>query len=224
MQLPISRNALDRLGQRLSQPDRATDADYDLLRQVLHVYEAALSSVRIELEALGFAVANRLKTTSTLVEKLHRERGMKLTRVQDVAGARVVVRGTRIDQDEAVASIVAVFAGAAKPPQIRDRRSKPSAGYRAVHVIVFPGNLPVEVQVRTELQHLWAQVFERLGDAWGRAIRYGGLGSCFCSEVPCNSLNGRSLLVRRCSRGQAFSTCVRAPQGKAAEHRRILRR
>jgi len=34
--------------------------------------------------------------------------------------------------------------------------------------------MPVEVQFRTELQDLWAEVFERLGDAWGREIRYGG--------------------------------------------------
>jgi hypothetical protein len=34
--------------------------------------------------------------------------------------------------------------------------------------------LPAEIQVRTELQDLWAQAYERLGDRWGRAIRYGG--------------------------------------------------
>ena len=39
---------------------------------------------------------------------------------------------------------------------------------------MFEGGLPVEVQIRTELQDLWAQVFERLADRWGRAIRYGG--------------------------------------------------
>jgi hypothetical protein len=39
---------------------------------------------------------------------------------------------------------------------------------------VFESGLPVEVQIRTELQDLWAQVFERLADRWGRSIRYGG--------------------------------------------------
>lgn len=47
-------------------------------------------------------------------------------------------------------------------------------GYRAVHVIAKVDNIPVEVQFRTELQDLWAQVFERLADGWGRQIRYGG--------------------------------------------------
>jgi len=172
--LPISRTALDRLGKRLSQPDAATEDDYAQLSQVLRVYELALSTVRNQLEASGFEVANRLKTTGTLVEKLRRERGMKLTRVQDVAGARITIAGTRADQDEAVARIIGRITGGVRPAQIRDRRHQPSSGYRAVHVILFPGNLPVEVQVRTELQHVWAQLFEQLGDVWGRDIRYGG--------------------------------------------------
>ena len=40
--------------------------------------------------------------------------------------------------------------------------------------MVFEGGLPVEVRIRTELLDLWAQVFERLADRWGRAIRYEG--------------------------------------------------
>jgi hypothetical protein len=34
-------------------------------------------------------------------------------------------------------------------------------------------DVPVEIQVRTALQNGWAQAFERLGDEWGREIRYG---------------------------------------------------
>ncbi|GIH69015.1 hypothetical protein Mth01_12680 [Sphaerimonospora thailandensis] len=50
---------------------------------------------------------------------------------------------------------------------------EPSHGYRAVHVIVFLDGIPVEIQVRTELQDVWAQILERLADHWGRGIRYG---------------------------------------------------
>jgi hypothetical protein len=31
----------------------------------------------------------------------------------------------------------------------------------------------VEIQVRTVLQDLWAQLVEKMADLWGRAIRYG---------------------------------------------------
>jgi Region found in RelA / SpoT proteins len=84
-----------------------------------------------------------------------------------------VVGPNRREQDEVVASIVAEFAREPKPPTVKDRREFPSFGYRAVHVIVFDDGLPVEVQARTALQDLWAQAIERLGDRWGRGIRYG---------------------------------------------------
>jgi ppGpp synthetase/RelA/SpoT-type nucleotidyltranferase len=74
---------------------------------------------------------------------------MKLKGVQDVAGVRIVVPGSRRDQDAAVARIRSAFAAASKPPTLRDRRVAPSSGYRAVHVIVFECGLPVEVQVVT---------------------------------------------------------------------------
>lgn len=65
------------------------------------------------------------------------------------------------------------FAGCAKPAELIDRRETPSHGYRAVHIIVFPDGVPVEIQLRTKLQDSWAQITEKLGDAWGRGLRYG---------------------------------------------------
>jgi hypothetical protein len=174
VQLPISRTALDRLGKRLIDPGGISAADAELFGQILQAYDQTLADVCERLEKLGYIVTDRLKTKDTLLDKLRREHGMRLKDVQDVAGARITVPGTRADQDNAVASILAAFDTGTRPPQVRDRRDKPSSGYRAVHVVVFPGNIPVEIQVRTELQHVWAQVFEVMGDVWGRAIRYGG--------------------------------------------------
>jgi len=193
MALPISRNQLDRLGERLAASDTPSEDDQALLLQVLRAYEDALRTVRVHLLGLGFTVTGRLKTIGTLVDKLRREPGMRLKSVQDVAGLRIVVPGTRRDQDEVVARVVAAFAAEAKPPVVRDRRILPSSGYRAVHVVVFESRLPVEVQVRTKQQDLWAQVFERLGDRWGRTIRYGG----FPDEPDMIALEGDPPVTRR---------------------------
>jgi ppGpp synthetase/RelA/SpoT-type nucleotidyltranferase len=46
-------------------------------------------------------------------------------------------------------------------------------GYVAVHVVVFPQDAPIEIQIRTAWQHEWAEVFEKLADLVGRGIRYG---------------------------------------------------
>ncbi len=42
-----------------------------------------------------------------------------------------------------------------------------------MHVIATVGGRPVEIQVRTVLQHAWANTTEALADQWGRGIRYG---------------------------------------------------
>jgi hypothetical protein len=171
--LPISRSALDRLGERLAASDDITDDDYALLLQVLTAYQAALGETRERLVALGYAPTTRTKTTGVLIEKLRRETGMKLKGVQDIAGARIVADCSRAEQDEIVRRVVAEFSGGGREPKVRDRRAEPSAGYRAVHVIVTVRDVPDEVQVRTWYQDQWAQIAESLGDKWGRGLRYG---------------------------------------------------
>jgi hypothetical protein len=62
-----------------------------------------------------------------------------------------------------------------RTPAAEDHRptSKADTGYRAVHVIVYPGSFPIGIQVRTRWQHQWAEWYERLADQYGRGIRYG---------------------------------------------------
>jgi ppGpp synthetase/RelA/SpoT-type nucleotidyltranferase len=102
------------------------------------------------------------------VDNLRREH-IRLSQMQDIAGVRVVGELSLAEQDALVAAISAAFEGA----KVVDRREKPSHGYRAMHVIVVIDARNVEIQVRTELQHLWAQYFELLADRFGRGIRYG---------------------------------------------------
>lgn len=118
-------------------------------------------------------ITPRVKTRPTIAEKLQRE-SARLSQVQDIAGARLVTSGGRSDQDAIVEEILARFPQA-KP--VIDRRVSPSYGYRAGHVVLSHADCWVEIQVRTRLQHLWAEVVERLADSWGRQIRYGDLPS-----------------------------------------------
>jgi ppGpp synthetase/RelA/SpoT-type nucleotidyltranferase len=60
-----------------------------------HVVQKAVSVMR----AIGFEPTPRVKTLNTLVEKLVREQSMKLSRVQDIAGVRIVVEGQLRTQD-----------------------------------------------------------------------------------------------------------------------------
>lgn len=172
MPLPMSKSALDRLGARLAEDTRSSDDELDQLAGVIRSYQVVLDEVKEQFVELGFSPTTRVKTQGTLIEKLRRESGMRLSRVQDLAGARIVV-SDRLEQDQARDRICAHFTAAGHPCRVRDRRDDPSHGYRAVHVIVQFGGIPIEVQIRTELQDSWAQIVERLGDQWGRGLRYG---------------------------------------------------
>lgn len=118
---------------------------------------------------LGFDPAPRLKTPTTIIDKLIREK-TRLSAMQDIAGVRVVVDGTLNQQDEAVQLALDRFGGT-----VVDRRSAPTHGYRAVHLITEVDGFRVEIQIRTLLQNLWAQITERVGDVVGRGVRYGVL-------------------------------------------------
>jgi len=115
-------------------------------------------------------ISSRLKNFETIGEKLRRSR-MRLSQMRDIVGCRVVVPDGRIRQDKASGILITRFQNC----EIKsiDRRSKPSFGYRALHLEVDLDGVVVEIQIRTRLQHQWAEAFERLADICGRGIRYG---------------------------------------------------
>lgn len=131
-----------------------------------------LSEAKTHISNLGFSPTSRIKTTQTMTDKLRRTPGMELSRMQDVAGARIVVRDLAA-QDAARDTIREFFEGLGCQCRVVDRRADPRFGYKAVHVVVQVHGMPLEVQIRTELQDAWAQIVERLADRWGRGIRYG---------------------------------------------------
>jgi ppGpp synthetase/RelA/SpoT-type nucleotidyltranferase len=82
---------------------------------------------------------------------------------------RVVVPDVA-EQNDAVAALTGLFPDAI----VVDRRTKPSFGYRAVHIIVTIQALRVEVQVRTSLQQKWAELSEKMSDVIDPSVKYGG--------------------------------------------------
>ena len=170
----LSKSQIDRLGERLVSDEKPADADLELLRQLLLVRSDQLDRVEARVrERLGIVPTSRVKNTETILEKLRRSGGSGLKSIQDLAGMRIVGAFDRRGQDDLVERLVALFTDSDRAPKVVDRRDEPMHGYRAVHVIVFPEGAPIEIQVRTEWQHEWAEFFEKLADTVGRGIRYG---------------------------------------------------
>ncbi len=164
-----SKTQIDQLGNRLRKGE-ASDEDVRLLEDYrlsfAEAYEEVIASIQ---RAVQLAPTGRpAKLTSSIIAKLRREK-TRLSRMQDIAGCRVVVRDV-LAQDQVGERLRGELAGA----KVIDRRKQPSNGYRAVHLIATARNKLIEIQVRTELQHLWAQLSEKLADAGDPAIKYGG--------------------------------------------------
>jgi ppGpp synthetase/RelA/SpoT-type nucleotidyltranferase len=165
-----SRRQIIELGERLRDSPDPTAEDLDMLADVLLEYDRALIVASENIRGIGLEATTRLKTSGTIIEKLSRERHLNLKSIRDLAGARIVQRMTLDEQDAITEKFLEIWPGA----KLIDRREAPSHGYRAVHIVPRIGGCQVEIQLRTEYQDLWAQGMERLGDSWGRAIRYGG--------------------------------------------------
>jgi hypothetical protein len=98
--------------------------------------------------------------------------------MQDIAGCRLVVADI-IAQQQVVDDLSRTF----DKVTVVDRREQPSHGYRAVHVVVSMEAKPIEIQVRTALQHLWAELSEKFSDVVDPAIKYGGGGDAVRSSL-----------------------------------------
>jgi putative GTP pyrophosphokinase len=150
----LSKADVDRLGEAMRRRD-LTDAEVGLYNRYRESFLPALDWVLAALtDAASPPATERQKTIWSTVAKLRRTT-LRLSRVQDIAGCRVVVP---LFQDQEV--LTGLLMSNHPDWRLSDRRNRPSNGYRAAHLIAEVGGLPVEVQVRTELQHLWAEVSE----------------------------------------------------------------
>jgi len=110
---------VDRLGERLRASPTISADDLALLQLFRAEHEAALLEVqaRIERALPGVDHTSRIKTIQTLHDKLSRQPS-KLSRIQDIAGIRVVQDTDLMEQDQIVADLAGEFPGA----RVVDRR------------------------------------------------------------------------------------------------------
>lgn len=122
---------------------------------------------------LNTIVSQRLKRIPSIVKKLKLQKNMKLSRMQDIAGIRVVVDNidevylirNELKRVEAHGNFKFTFVNE------KDYISKPaSSGYRSLHLIYkYEKKVPknkqclLEIQIRTKMHHSWATAVEVVG-------------------------------------------------------------
>ncbi len=128
------------------------------------------ATLRLSFESRNYKVTGRLKNYRTIREKLIRS-NLRLSKIRDIIGCRIVIPNSLEIQDSVVSEILALHSNSKF--RVIDRRVLPNNGYRAVHIELHQDGLISEVQVRTQLQDLWATTSEAFGELVGRGFRYG---------------------------------------------------
>lgn len=127
----------------------------------------ATNLFRYAAEAGDPVVAQRLKRIPTIAGKLLRERGMKLSRMEDVGGVRAI-----FPSQDAAYRVARSLKRNWTITRFRDYVAKPKPdGYRALHLINRNRGRLIEIQLRTVKQDEWANAVE------GAARRFPGLKS-----------------------------------------------
>ncbi|WP_457442915.1 hypothetical protein [Roseateles sp. P5_E4] len=165
----MSTTQVNKLGERL-RAGPISEADLHLLDEYRRQFANASAEVERVLreEFLQQPASREAKSTPAICAKLQRERGSRLATMQDIAGCRIVVADRQAQR-----SLASALALRFADHKLIDRIARPSHGYRALHLVVGVEGRRVEIQIRTELQHLWAQVCERIADKVGLEFKYG---------------------------------------------------
>lgn len=183
-ELNVSRNQLDRAGSRVrrSLRDQAPIAEsvlgcIDEYRAwhlpTLRLVQSRLSEFfhqQVEIPEGDLPITSRLKTSPAIVAKLGRSR-ISLPRMQDIAGARIVVPSLEV-QEPVIAAVRQLFGPELR--HVKDQRAEPDQyGYRAVHLIVRVNGRIAEIQIRTVWQDRWAQIVEQVDGLLSSDLKHG---------------------------------------------------
>lgn len=164
----LSNTRIDKIGDKL----RGGDVDASCLRDLETFRSLYVDAYRyvedVLVETMGLKISGRpSKSTVAITEKLKRET-IRLNQIQDIAGCRVIVANLAT-QDHVVENMAILLSDV----EVDDKRLNPTNGYRAIHVIATKYGRPVEIQVRTMLQNIWADLSEKVADKFGHSIKYG---------------------------------------------------
>lgn len=179
-EVDVSKNELDRIGDRIYE-GTYTNEDLSIISDYRAEHSKILKSfndtIKGKLKAMysyKYICSQRLKRLPSIISKIKRFKDMRLSRMQDLAGIRVILNNLKDIED--FKNIVKNklykapnnknnFVFVREKDYIKDPKID---GYRSVHqVYKYKGNRYknlngyfLELQIRTKLQHQWATALE----------------------------------------------------------------
>jgi hypothetical protein len=185
--LQFSRSEVDKAGSALvTYPNNEypTDKALTVISNFRSSHSRPLNTMTVGLrrravvESDNFLVAQRVKRLSSIVAKLRRFPGLRLSQMQDIGGCRSVL--TSVNEVQAVVERYKKSSIRHELASEDDYITHPKdSGYRGVHLVykylsdrkeTYNG-LKIEIQIRSLLQHAWATAVETVGTFIRQALK-----------------------------------------------------
>jgi ppGpp synthetase/RelA/SpoT-type nucleotidyltranferase len=177
-----TKTQIKRAGEYLAKNDHdVLNQDYNMSMDILSYYRSChehalinavdlLSECAREVEHSAI-IGKRLKRAQSIIEKLKRYSSMKLNTMQDIGGCRAI-----LSTEKKVTKVVRCLKKKSNFRINNYIENPKSDGYRGVHLIGYFQNeqletRPIEIQVRTVLQHSWATAVEIIDLFTGQALK-----------------------------------------------------
>ena len=174
--MTLSNSEIDQLGDRLRN-NCLEDGDLEKLDEFRQTYSDIDAQIYCVIENTLQACRDKLvitkrkrKTRQSIADKLHRQKKLRLSQMQDIVGYRIVLRKGAQAACQVNKKLVNAFE---EKQLIIQSKSRNKDGYRAIHPIVKINKKFYEIQLRTLAQDVFANLVERLSDK-DNTLKYGG--------------------------------------------------
>jgi ppGpp synthetase/RelA/SpoT-type nucleotidyltranferase len=180
--MALSKTRIDKAGRSLAYPAELTlesmelEEDFDEYR-ISHLEPLSLTTLELQSWLHGYGgsyyIAQRVKRKPQIVRKLRRL-SVRLTQLQDIGGCRIIVEhNENVDKLIAFIKDNVIKSASFAVKRVTDYREKgrDETGYRSAHLLLERDGRSLELQVRSRIQHYWAESIERTSVIYGQHLK-----------------------------------------------------
>ena len=181
--MKLTKTKIDRAGIALAKGEFRSEEELLELEGVFDEYRKShlqpLSETTIALQNWlntyggSYYIAQRLKRKPQIVRKLNRL-SVRLTQLQDIGGCRIIVEKNQdVERLRKFVEEKISKQSNFKLTRTTDYREKgrDDTGYRSLHLMLEKNGIKLELQIRSRIQHYWAESIERTSVIYGYHLK-----------------------------------------------------
>jgi len=181
--MKLSKSKIDRAGIALAKESYRNADEWIECEEILDEFRTEhlqpTTETTLELQAWlteyesDYYIAQRIKRKPQIIRKLSRL-SVRLTQLQDVGGCRIIVeKNSDVDRLLSFIKECVEKQSSLSIEKVTDyrERGRDITGYRALHVLLSRCGSSIELQIRSRIQHYWAESIERTSVVYGYSLK-----------------------------------------------------